>query len=97
LDTLRAFNARAKLLTTPGAKGYLKASVKLPTAPTELFFDIEADPMRDICYLHGFVVRKNDDIASETFIAFLPMTIRRRLNGMHLPRQLSSSGTPSQQ
>jgi predicted RecB family nuclease len=70
LATLRAFNARAKLLTTPGAKAYLKAPVMLPTAPTELFFDIEADPMRDICYLHGFVVRKNDDTASERFIAF---------------------------
>jgi predicted RecB family nuclease len=70
LATLSAFNARAKLLTTPGAKAYLKAPVQLPTAPTELFFDIEADPMRDICYLHGFVVRKDEDTASERFIAF---------------------------
>jgi predicted RecB family nuclease len=70
LATLRAFNARAKLLTTPGAKAYLKAPVQLPTAPTELFFDIEADPMRDICYLHGFVVRKKDDTASERFVAY---------------------------
>jgi predicted RecB family nuclease len=38
--------------------------------PTELFFDIEADPMRDICYLHGFVVRKDKDTANERFIAF---------------------------
>jgi uncharacterized protein len=70
LATLRAFNARAKLLTIPGAKAYLKAPVRLPTAPTELFFDIEADPMRDICYLHGFVVRKGEDTAGEKFIAF---------------------------
>ena len=24
----------------------------------ELFFDIETDPMRDLCYLHGFVIRE---------------------------------------
>jgi predicted RecB family nuclease len=70
LATLKTFIARAKLLTTPGAKAYLKTPVSLPTASTELFFDIEADPMRDICYLHGFVVRKNGDTASEKFIAF---------------------------
>ena len=69
-DTLRTFHARAKLLATPGAKAYLKASLALPTAPTELFFDIEADPMRDICYLHGFVVRKDGDSASEKFVWF---------------------------
>jgi predicted RecB family nuclease len=68
--TLTAFIARAKLLTTPGAKAYLKAPVQLPSAATELFFDIEADPMRDICYLHGFVVRKDEDNESESFIAF---------------------------
>src|ERR1019366_6145933 len=54
----------------PGAKAYLKAPVQLPIAPTELFFDIEADPMRDICYLHGFVVRKEGDNANEKFVAF---------------------------
>jgi uncharacterized protein len=70
LGTLRAFHERAKLLTTPAAKAYLKAPVKLPTAPIELFFDIEADPMRDICYLHGFVVRKDGDTVGETFVAF---------------------------
>ncbi len=70
MATLKTFHARAKLLSTPGAKAYLKAPVTLPTAPTELFFDIEADPMRDICYLHGFVVRKNGDTANEEFIAF---------------------------
>ena len=28
------------------------------------------DPMRDICYLHGFVVRNHEGIANEQFIAF---------------------------
>jgi predicted RecB family nuclease len=70
LATLKTFIARAKLLTTPGAKAYLKASVSLPSASTELFFDIEADPIRDICYLHGFVARKGGDTANEKFIAF---------------------------
>jgi len=70
LATLKAFHARAKLLTSPGAKAYIKAPVQLPSAPTELFFDIEADPMRDICYLHGFVVRENEDTTNEKFVAF---------------------------
>ena len=26
--------------------------------------------MRDVCYLHGFVVRKNEDTANEKFIVF---------------------------
>jgi predicted RecB family nuclease len=68
-DTLRTFHARAKLLATPGAKAYLKAPLSLPAAQTELFFDIEADPMRDVCYLHGFVMRK-DGLLGETFIWF---------------------------
>ncbi|GAG66241.1 unnamed protein product, partial [marine sediment metagenome] len=42
----------------------------MPEAPTELFFDIETDPMRDICYLHGFLERCNGDNSSERYIAF---------------------------
>ena len=69
-ETLRTYHERAKLLATPGAKPYLKQTVRLPSADTELFFDIEADPMRDICYLHGFVVREGGDTAGERFVGF---------------------------
>jgi hypothetical protein len=38
--------------------------VVLELAPVELFFDIEVDPLRDICHLHGFVERRNGDNAT---------------------------------
>ena len=49
----RKLQARAKLITTKDAKPYLRAPVSLPVTERELFFDIEVDPMRDVCYLHG--------------------------------------------
>lgn len=69
-DTLEKLIARAKLLSTENGKPYLRAPIALPDADTELFFDIEVDPMRDICYLHGFVERLGGDNASERFVAF---------------------------
>ena len=42
----------------------------LPHSDRELFFDIEVDPMRDICYLHGFVERFRGDNSTERFVAF---------------------------
>jgi len=69
-DRLRTFVARAKLLTTPGASGYLKTPIELPEVGHEIFFDIEADPMRDCVYLHGFLHRYGGDSASERFFAF---------------------------
>jgi hypothetical protein len=41
----------------------------LPVAPLEFFLDIEVDPMRDICYLHGVRERRGGDHASERFTA----------------------------
>lgn len=69
-DRLRTFAARARLLSTPGATAYLTAPVELPVSPLEIFFDIEADPMRSIVYLHGFVHRTNRDPSTERFFAF---------------------------
>jgi predicted RecB family nuclease len=57
-DTLSKFRARAQLLAVPGATAYLKQAVNLPIHENEVYFDIEADPMRGIVYLHGFVERK---------------------------------------
>jgi predicted RecB family nuclease len=48
----------------------LRAPVSLALAPLELFFDVEVDPLREICYLHGFVERHHGDNATERFIAF---------------------------
>ena len=67
-DTLRKFHARARLLSEDGSRPYLKQPVSLPAADRELFFDIEVDPMRDLCYLHGFVERKNGDNETERFV-----------------------------
>jgi predicted RecB family nuclease len=68
--TLEKFHARAKLLATPDAKPYLRAPVRFPAAELELFFDIEVDPMRDVCYLHGFVERRGGDNRTEQFVHF---------------------------
>ena len=69
-DTLKKFRARAILLTAENGKPYLRAPVALPVADIELFFDIEVDPMRDVCYLHGFVERRGGATESEHFLAF---------------------------
>lgn len=58
--TLRKFQRRALLHVTPAAQPYLTRQFDWPAAPVELFFDIESDPMRDLCYLHGFVIRERD-------------------------------------
>lgn len=68
--TLEKLHGRARLLSTPEARPYLRAPVVLPQAELELFFDIEVDPMRGICYLHGFVERRGGDNDTERYIAF---------------------------
>jgi predicted RecB family nuclease len=69
-DTLRKMHARAKLLTTENGKPYLRDAIALPHSERELFFDLEVDPMRDVCYLHGFVERCGGDDATERFVSF---------------------------
>lgn len=66
-DSLFKFHARSQLLSTPGAAPYLKAKVDLPLNPKEVFFDIEADPMRGVVYLHGFVERDSARPDTATF------------------------------
>lgn len=58
VETLRDFQRRARLLSDPHGAPYLRESCQFPKVERELFFDIEADPLRDICYLHGFYVRE---------------------------------------
>jgi predicted RecB family nuclease len=64
------FQERARLLKTRGARPYLKEAVTLPSLKKELYFDIETDPMRDVCYLHGFVERIGGDNGTERYVAF---------------------------
>ena len=65
--SLRRFQRRAALLLQPGAQPYLTRQVAWPRANVELFFDIETDPLRELCYLHGFVIRMAGDCAGERF------------------------------
>jgi predicted RecB family nuclease len=65
--TLRKFQARARLAVAPDPVPYLTRPVVWPTADVELYFDIETDPMRDLCYLHGFVIREHGNTAAERF------------------------------
>ena len=74
-QTLEKFHERAKLLSTEAGKPYLREPVTLPTADTELFFDIEVDPMRDFCYLHGFVERRSGSNETERFVSFFAETV----------------------
>ena len=54
----------------PNAKPYLIESISLPTFEKEIFFDIETDPMQDVCYLHGFIERKNGRTTTEKYYSF---------------------------
>lgn len=69
LDTVRKFHARARLLSSKDGKPYTRGPIGFPAHECELFFDIEVDPMRDICYLHGFVERLRRDNATERFVS----------------------------
>ena len=69
-DRLRLFHARAVMLSDATPKAYLRAPVSLPVTPVELFFDIEVDPLRDICYLHGIVERQDGNNDAERFAYF---------------------------
>ena len=70
-STLKKLHARAELITAgESAKPYLREQISLPAADLELFFDIEVDPFRNICYLHGFVERRDGDNETERFVYF---------------------------
>lgn len=69
-SVLRRFQDRARLLAEPGARPYLRAEPRFPGFDVELFFDIETDPMRDVCYLHGFVERTGRDNGTERYVPF---------------------------
>ena len=69
--SLEKFHARAQLSAAGDeARPYLREPVTLPEGELELFFDIEVDPMRDVCYLHGFIERRHRNNETERFVAF---------------------------
>jgi len=65
--TLRKLRIRAELAVANKPVPFLTRPVTWPTVDTELFFDIETDPMRDLCYLHGFVIREGGWTEGERF------------------------------
>jgi predicted RecB family nuclease len=67
--TLAKLQVRAQLAVDPSPVPFFREAVELPTNPLEVFFDLEDDPMRDVVYLHGFVVRRNGDSNREQFVA----------------------------
>ena len=69
-DRFRALQARAVMLKASPPKPYLRQTISLNLFPIELFFDIEVDPLRGVCYLHGFIERTNRDNGTERFVAF---------------------------
>ena len=68
--TLRKYHARAVLQKQASPKPYFTDDVRLPASNTELFFDIETDPFRGLCYLHGFVERTGRVSESEKYVSF---------------------------
>jgi predicted RecB family nuclease len=70
INALRKYHARAKLLAKIDKLAYAKSKIAFPQHDTELFFDIETDPMRDVCYLHGFVERHYQDPSTENYVSF---------------------------
>lgn len=77
-NRLRALHARAALLKSPSPKPYLRAPIRLDVSSLELFFDVEADPFRGICYLHGVLERRNGDNGTERYIAFFAQNTTSR-------------------
>jgi len=69
--TLKKLHARAQLVAA-GNQGrpYLREAISLPEQASEIFFDIEVDPLRDHTYLHGFIERQHQENATEQFVAF---------------------------
>ncbi len=49
----------------------------LPSAPMEIFFDIEGDPLRGLDYLYGFFIREKGETRYESFVAEQPGDERR--------------------
>jgi len=67
--SLAKYHARARLQASCG-EPYARGDLNLPTPALEIAFDIETDPMRDHCYLHGFLERRADGAPSRGYVPF---------------------------
>ena len=72
--TLQRFHARAQLQVAPNSTPYFIDAVGLPPSDVEVFFDVETDPMNDICYLHGFLERHRQNPDTEKYVSFFAET-----------------------
>lgn len=54
LDRLRRFAARARLMADPAAGPVIHVPLAMPGNNHAIDFDVEADPLRGLVYLHGF-------------------------------------------
>jgi predicted RecB family nuclease len=70
VDTLNKFQKRAKMLSDPASRPCRNEEIVLPSSELEIFFDIEVDPFRKHCYLHGFLERHGGDNSTERYVAF---------------------------
>jgi uncharacterized protein len=57
-EVLQRFHTRARLLKEGANAPVVHGPLRIARSEIEVFFDIETDSMRDICYLHGFVERR---------------------------------------
>ena len=70
-ERLGRFRDRARLLATPGSTPYAREPLAISRHDRELHFDLEADPLRDLVYLHGALVRERlPDGDREEFVHF---------------------------
>ena len=74
-DLLARLVIQAKALTEK--KHFLRAPIELPSSKTEIFFDIEGDPLRQVEYLFGFLVRDAGGERYEYQLAERPEDERR--------------------
>ena len=70
---LRLLHAQANVLVA--GRHRVLGPVTFPKAPVELFFDVEADPLRDLEYLFGVLAVRDRE---ETFHPFLAKTPREQ-------------------
>jgi predicted RecB family nuclease len=68
-DMLRKFQRRAALAQQKDPQPYLRSPWTARSADVELFLDVETDPLRDWCYLHGVVIRDFTQAGRERFEA----------------------------
>ena len=87
-ESLERLREYAQLRSAHG-EAFVKADVILPTASIEFFLDIETDPTQDLCYLHGFVIRRAG-VQSAEYIPFLAKSAGAQTNVTLFPRRYHS-------